>query len=437
MAPLAGKTFALFRSVTPKKGRETMRRGTLRTSASTVAIALALVACGSSGSSDDPNAPGTNGNPPGNPDPNAASNQPQTPQQQIQQILDSRKVDYGEAARAAKLKLTDTLPTMDEINKIASAPDAASQKAAYESLVDTWIASPEFASVMVKYFRDTFKTGQVGTVQMGKPNMDEAAMFAAEVVVEGRSFSEILTANANTCPTFDGAMGTFTAGSCNTNPTVGVLTDPGIQAQYFANMAFRRVRFIQETFACQKFPAEFASSDKVVAMGNGTYTNPWDFNALMGKKNNPNARIDFQDTSAVICANCHNTLNRMAPLFVNYDQNGALQTTPQVEVPIPGTPKVDPTKDYLVAGQPFAWRFGVTVTDIPTLGAAIAADKSVQTCAVNRVWNYAMSRGDIVNDLATVPEDVTAPIVTDFQANGMKLKETIRAVFKTDDFVKF
>jgi hypothetical protein len=295
--------------------------------------------------------------------------------------------------------------------------------------------------MMVKYFRDTFKTGQVGTVQMGKPNQDEAALFAAQVVVEGRSFSEILTATANTCPTFDPTMGVFTAGSCNTTPTVGVLTDPGIQAQYYANMAFRRVRFLQETFACQKFPAEFKAPDANgavgVPMGNGTYTNPWDFNALQGHLNDPKARIDFQDTSAVICANCHNTLNRMAPLFVNYDMNGALQTTPQVDVPIPGTPKVDPTKDYLVAGQSLAWRFGVTVTDIPSLAAAMAKDPAVQACAVNRVWNYALSRGDIVNDLATVPQDVTDPIVKDFSANGNKLKETIRAVFKADDFVKF
>ncbi|HEY8074664.1 MAG TPA: hypothetical protein VIF62_11150 [Labilithrix sp.] len=414
-----------------------MRRGTLRYSASTVAIAIALVACGSSGSSDDPNAPGTN-NPTGqNPDPNAAQNQPQTPEQQVKEILDARKVDYGEAARTAKLKLTDTLPTMDEINKIASAPDDASKKVAYEALIDGWIASPAFASTMVKYFRDTYKTGQVGTVQMGKPNMDEAALFSAQVVVEGRSFTEILTANANTCPTLDSTMGTFTAASCNTNPTVGVLTDPGIQAQYYSNMAFRRTRFVQETFACQKFPAEFADSSKVVPMGNGTYTNPWDFNRVIGKKNTPTARIDFQDTSAVICANCHGTLNGIAPLFVNYDMNGALQTSSQVEVPIPGNPKADAAKDYLFAGQPLAWRFNVPITDIPSLGAAMAADATVQTCAVNRVWNYAMSRGDIVNDLATVPADVTAPFVKDFTSNGQKLKETIRAVFKADDFVKF
>jgi hypothetical protein len=53
------------------------------------------------------------------------------------------------------------------------------------------------------------------------------------------------------------------------------------------------------------------------------------------------------------------------------------------------------------------------------------------------VWNYAMSRGDIVNDLATVPKEVTGGFVTQFQGNGMNLKEIIRGIFKAEDFVKF
>lgn len=422
-----------------------MRRGTLlwsKNSAWTLAafgIAVAVAACGSS-ENNDPNALGNPGSTnPG--DPNApgspTATTPPTPAEQVQQILDQRVVDYGEAARTAKLKLNDELPTIDEINQIANAADDNAKKVAYEALVDKWIADPKFASAMVKFWKDTFRTAQVGTIQNGQPDKDKAALFAAQVIVEGRNYGEILTASSNTCPTFDATAGTFTAGSCNTNPTAGVLTDPGILAQYFANMAFRRVRLIQETFACQKFPAEYAPADQTKPLGNGTYTNPWPFEALEGKVNDPKARIDFQDTSSVICANCHNTLNRMAPLFVNYDDKGALQTTPQVEVPIPGNPKADPAKDYLVAGQSLAWRFGKTITDIPSLGSTMAADPEVHRCAVNRAWNYAMSRGDIVNDLATVPVAITDGFVKQFEANGMNLKEIMRGMFKSDDFVKF
>ena len=42
----------------------------------------------------------------------------------------------------------------------------------------------------------------------------------------------------------------------------------------------------------------------------------------------------------------------------------------------------------------------------------------------------------IIN-LATVPAPVTQPFVDKFKANGMKLKETIRDVFKSEDFTKF
>ena len=417
-----------------------MRRGTLRTPTWTLAafgLAVALAGCGSS---EDPNtvggpapAPGTDPNNPNSPKP------PTTPEEQIKQILDARKADYGEALRTASLKLRDELPTLAEINAIAAAPDDAAKKVVYEKAVDGMIADPKFTTSMVKFWKDTFRTGQVGAVQMGAANKDTAANFAAQVTVEGRSYKELFTASTNTCPTYDMAASAFTPAMCAAGPvagqTAGVLTDPGLQSAYFANMAFRRVRFIQETFACSKFPAEYSKTP--VPMGNGTFTGVRPFDNITGKKNTPGAKVDFQDTSAVICANCHANLNALAPLFMSYDDKGLLQAMPQVEVPIPGTPKAS-LADYLPAGkQDFAWRFSKPVTDITTLGAAIAADPDVSRCAVNRVWNFAMSRGDIVNDLATVPNTVTDSYVKDFDAGGQKLKETIRAVFKSEDFVKF
>ena len=97
-------------------------------------------------------------------------------------------------------------------------------------------------------------------------------------------------------------------------------------------------------------------------------------------------------------------------MFTNFDDKGFLTAASQVEVPIPGNPKAARI-DFLPAAEGYAWRAGKPVTDIPTLGAAIAADPEVGRCAVNRVWNYAMSRGDIVNDLATIPNAVTQPYV--------------------------
>ncbi|MBS2014656.1 MAG: DUF1549 domain-containing protein [Deltaproteobacteria bacterium] len=418
-----------------------MRRGTLRYSAWTLAafgLAVALSACGDEGS-ETLGGGQSSGQSSGTSTPTGTATTPPTPEEQIKQILDQRKADYGEALRTASLKLRDELPTLDEIKQIEAAPDDAAKKVAYEKLVDTMIADPKFAKMMVKFWKDTFRTGQVGAVQPNQPNKDTAANFAAQNVVDGKAYTDLFTATAGTCPTFDPATSTFTAADCPQGPagggTVGVLTDPGLQAQYFANMAFRRVRFIQETFACNKFPAEISKTPK--PMGNGTYTGVNDFNSITGKQNTPTARVDFQDTSAVVCANCHSTLNFAATLFLNYDAAGLKQATPQVELPTPGNPKAA-VSDYVPGTTPiYKWRADKTVNDLAGYGAAIAADPEVARCAVNRIWNYAMSRGDIVNDLATVPNVVTDQLTKDFSGGGYKLKETIRAVFKAEDFVKF
>jgi len=347
--------------------------------------------------------------------------------------LDGRIVDYGEALRTASLKLVGDLPTIDQIHGIETAT-AATLPTVYSGYIDAMLADPRFASQMIQYWRDTFKTGdQPGqTKAKGAPDLDTAATFAAMVVVQGQPFTNILTAASGTCPTF--ANGTFTAASCtNGAPTAGILTDPGIQAQFFAHMAFRRVRFLQETFACSPFPAEYSSAP--TPMGQALYTSPWPFTSIAGGTTAP---INFQDTSAVICANCHTTLNHIAPLFAYFDMNGKyVAGTIQVQTPVV-PPVTSQLSDWLPAGQQtFAWRDGTAVTDIPSLAQAMAADPTIATCAVNRVWDWALNRGDIVGDLATVPTDVTQTYVQDFVKNGMNLKEIIREIFTSDDFVRF
>ncbi len=347
--------------------------------------------------------------------------------------LDGRILDYGEALRTASLKLVGDLPTIDQIHGIEMAT-AATAPTVYSGYIDAMLADPRFASQMIQYWRDTFKTGdQTGqTKAKGAPDLDTAATFAAMVVVQGQPFTDILTATSGTCPTF--SNGTFTAASCtNGAPTAGILTDPGIQAQFFAHMAFRRVRFIQETFVCSPFPAEYSTAPQ--AMGQSLYTSPWAFTSIAGGASAP---INFQDTSAVICANCHTTLNHIAPLFGYFDTNGKyVAGTIQVQTPVV-PPVTSQLSDWLPAGeQTFAWRNGTTVTDIPSLAQAIAADPTVATCAVNRMWDWALNRGDIVGDLATVPTDVTQTYVQDFVKNGMNLKGIIKEIFTSDDFVRF
>jgi hypothetical protein len=386
-------------------------------SGASAAAAAAPTSPGSGGVT--PGTGGTTGN--NGADPTAATNT----------NIDSRVVNYGEALRTASLKLVGDLPTLAQINQLAAITDPTAQATQYASLLDTYFADPRFAAKMIQYFRDTFKTGQQGPVAPPVPSFDTAATFAAEVVVSGQPYTTLFTATSGTCPTY--ADGTFTPADCgNSAPTAGVLTDPGLMSQYYADLSFRRVRFIQETFVCSKFPAEYAPTG--TPMGAGTYTSPWTFTSITG---GATAKINFQDTSSIVCANCHTTLNHIAPLFGHFDMNGVYDPAAfHVNVPVPGTPAAVLT-DWLPPGQGFAWRDGTPVTDIPSLGKAIAADPDVALCAVNRLWDFVMSRGDIVNDLATVPPVVTQPFVSDFTSNGMNVQKELKNMLTSDDYVKF
>jgi hypothetical protein len=410
---------------------------TLAVAMATCAL-LAAAACGDGGQTGDPGGAGDDdGNGDGNggggdPAAGSAGTTPGTGAGAPGMAPIQLKTDYGEALRTASLKLVGELPALADIKAIAAATSDADKKKVYVGLVDKYLADPRFATTQIAWWRNTLKTGAdpSATPAAGAPSMDTAATFAAQVVVEDKAFTELLTATTGTCPTFAG--GTFTAANCtNKAMTAGILTDPGLMAQYTSNMAFRRVRFVQETFACSKFPAEVQLPGK--SMGAGLYTSPWDFQSIAG---GTGAKIDFHDTSAVICANCHTTMNHLAPLFANFDSKGQLTAAIAVQTPV--TPPVTTVLgDWLPSGQGTAWRNGVAVSDLPALGAAMAKDPDVSRCAVIRTWNWAFSRGDVVNDGATLPVGVIEATQAAFVSNGMKMKGLIRSVFTSDEFTRF
>jgi hypothetical protein len=363
--------------------------------------------------------------------PEAAPPPSATPTDEWDDRLADRVTDYSAALRMAALRLTGELPTLVEIEQVASAPDVGAQKAAYETLVRTYLDSPKFARQMVAFGRDTLRMGE----DTQDPRMDTAPTFFAQVVVANRSYLDLLTATSGTCPTFDSTTGTFTPADCNNGAptTVGLLTHPGMQKQFFGNLAFRRVRWVQETFACTKFPAEMAPAPTDIG-GMAPYTGVFPFTSIAGKANG--GRVDFLSTTSVICANCHSNMNHIAPLFASYTRAGQYSATFAVPVPLPDEPNVE-LRDYLPAGESLAWRLGVTITDMPSLGRAMAADPDIAECAVARVWNWAMGKPDIVDDGVRVPSETIAEHVAAFTAGGYRLRDTIYRVMTSDDFVKF
>jgi hypothetical protein len=347
---------------------------------------------------------------------------------QWDQALGDRVVDYNAALRIAALRLTGDLPTMDEIDQVANAPDDASKKTAYEALIDNYMARPAFARQMFYFWRDTFKQGEAA-------DLDTAPALAAQLSFQNGSYMDLFTKAQGNCPTFDEATGNFTPADCaNGGPQAGVLANPGVMKQFFSNFAFRRVRWVQETFVCTKFPAEVSTTPTNVG-GASPYTGVWPFKSI-SSPDNGGGRVNFLDTSAVICANCHSTINHIAPLFAYYDMNGQHQTNISVPTPLDGAPPAQMT-DYLPPGETTAWRMGVPVADMTALGAAMAADPDVAECGVARIWNWALGKTDIVDTLQEVPSETIAAQVATFQSNGYKLKDLIKAVYTSDDFVKF
>jgi hypothetical protein len=341
-------------------------------------------------------------------------------------LLDSRPKDYSEALRTASLKLVRQLPTLAQIKSVAGAAD---QKAAYEIEIDRMLGDPRFQERMIKWWKDVMRLG--GGANGKNPSRDTAPVFAARILAEGRPFSDLFTASSNNCPTYDGAAQAFVDGTCASGAPAqaGVLTDPGVMYQFYGSMAFRRVRWVQETFVCTKFPAEYSTTP--VHKGSADYTSPWPFESIA------TAPIDFQDTKSVICANCHTSINHIAPLFANFDATGAYQSKISVTTPLAPTAVPTELSHWLKAGETTSWRMTSPAPDLPALGAAIAKDPDVGECAVARMWNFTMSKEDIVSDLATVPAAVLKPYLAEFEGNGQNLKKTLRAMLTSDDFTDF
>jgi hypothetical protein len=351
----------------------------------------------------------------------------QTPQGEWEKELAKREYDYNYALRVAALRLTGDIPTMAEINEVKDAGTVDAQKAAYEGLVQNYMNRPTFARQMFHFWRDTFKMG-------GTAELDTAPAFAAKLTVENGDFTQLFKAPTGACPTFNEGTGVFTAADCTGNgPKVGILGNPGVQKHYYGNFAFRRVKFIQETFDCTKFPIDLTGT--AVEVGGATpYVGDFAHDSIAGTANG--GRVNFREAVAVQCAHCHKNLNHIAPLFANYDVNGVYQNAIAVKTPLTGEP-LAAAADYLPPGEPYAWRLGVTTPDMASLGAAIAADPDVAKCSVARMWNWAMGKGDIVDLLVEVPAATIQAQVDAYSAGGFKMKDLIYAVFTSDDFVKF
>jgi hypothetical protein len=342
---------------------------------------------------------------------------------ELEQLLATRVVDYSAALKAAALRLTGNVPTLVEIRQVASAPDP---HVAYQALLRDYLARPAFARQMLYFWRDAFKIG-------GTPALDTAPALAAKLSVENGSYLELFTRTSASCPTFDETSATFRDADCtNGGPRAGVLSDPGVMAAFTSSFAFRRVRWVQETFGCARFPVEISAPPRDVG-GILPYLGEWPFGSVASPATG--GRVDFQDVQSTVCMNCHQTLNHIAPLFAYYDDSGVYQ--PEIAVHMPFGGPTATLEDYLPPTETTAWRHGQPAPDLPALGAVMASDPDVQRCAVARIWNWALGKTDIVDAQQEVPATTIQDQLAAFNAGGYKLKDLIFAVFDSQDFVRY
>jgi hypothetical protein len=401
--------------------------------------------------------------------------------------LDDRVLDYSEALRIASLKVVGTLPTNTQIYELADTAEK-DKPAKYVEMIDKLLADPRFGQRMIEYHREVFK---MFGVPVDNPNTPEneallpsretAPMLAAQIVVEGKPWTDLLTQKSDACPTFDAATGKFTPAKCANaasvmaytgQEAVGMLTDPGALSLYYGNLAMRRNRFFHETFLCLSgnaagFPEGATKPYSTIgACGEpapSNYSSPWPMNRISGACNTlsppdfpeSKGRIDFHAwNSSVVCANCHGTWNHRAPLWAPFDDKGMVDVQTEtfmgkqvpnfpVLVPVEGAPRAR-MADWLPDGEPLAWKYttdgSMNVKDLIELGNVMAKDDAVIKCAVKRTWNYAMSRGDIVENAgADVPDDAKffEALVKSFETNGYNMKTLLRAILLHDDFVRF
>ncbi|HJL44975.1 MAG TPA: hypothetical protein RMG45_04035, partial [Polyangiaceae bacterium LLY-WYZ-15_(1-7)] len=322
----------------------------------------------------------------------------------------------------ASLRLRGDLPTLVELEFLESAPEP---REVYEALIDDFLADPRFTQQVRRFWRDSFK--------MGGGGLDSAPNFAASLVVGDQPITRLFTATSGNCVDFED--GSFVAEDCDSGAPAeaGVLTNPDVHRHFFSNLGFRRARWVQETFACREFPAEVG--DPTDVGGENPYTAPWPFESIAGSRTT--GRVDFHDTESVICANCHATMNHVTPLLARFDEDGDwVEGGYGVPLPLDGAPIAERT-DWLPEGEGTAWRYGVPAADLPALGAAMAADPEVHHCLTARAWNWAMGHGDVVDALAVVPRAVTTPLVDELSAEGFRFKPVLRAIFTSDDFVRY
>lgn len=374
--------------------------------------------------------------PSSNPDDAQTTPTPTAASEKWAALLAARKTDTSTALRTTVLRLSGRLPSLGEVQVLAASDGEEQKKATYAAILDEYLQGDkhraDLQQMLIWYWRNVMKMGEDNDANANSSGLDSAPLFAAHLALSGRSMLELFTASEGTCPSLQN--GVIVLANCNNAVAThaGVLSNPDAMRHFASNMAFRRVKWVQETFMCSSMPAEYVAEPKPVGNSGLLYTTPWPIESIAGRSNG--GSVDFHDLDSMVCANCHGTLNHQAPLFGLF--NGAGVFVADFAVPLPGGGNAR-FSDWLSDGQTTAWRFGKPAADLPALGRALAADPGAARCMVARVWAWAMGKPDVVTSKLVIPDEVLAPLLEQFVASNYNFRVLLRAAFMSEDFTKF
>ena len=241
-----------------------------------------------------------------------------------------------------------------------------------------------------------------------------------------------------TCPTFDAtAPARSPPADCpGAGPKAGVLTNPGVDDALLRQLRVPPRALGPGDVRLHQVPGRDRRRRRRTSAAPSPYTGVWPFTSIAGLDDG--GRVDFQDVSAVICANCHQT-HEPHRAAVRELRRRTASTRPAIAVPTPldGAPLARLT-DYLPAGETTAWRYRrpgrrparPSARRWPrTPTSPSAASLASGTGPSARPTSSTRSRRS--RSRPSRPSSMPSP------PSGYKMKDLIYAVYTSDDFVKF
>lgn len=223
--------------------------------------------------------------------------------------------DYLSALENASLQLRGRLPSEEEREEVR-----ARRKLAYEQLIDEFLdpaATPELTPQLRGHFLQMFQLpDEVADVGGTPVNYAEPANLATHLVVEDKSFGELVTATY--CVDDDLEEIGCTGGSPFPS---GILTSQALLEAYGGQMGFRRVSVMTQLTQCKVIPDDVEQPLRECnncGSGGGGDVFPVD-----DPSTPPRLHKKYQGTNGPgQCAGCHSPLSARRLVYAKYDDDG-------------------------------------------------------------------------------------------------------------------